>query len=778
MRRTDAIAAAGLALILAAPGAAASGEVRFAVPPSSLDAALAMFAQQSGIDVGAAGAGIARLRSPGVRGHMGAGRALDRLLDGTGLIATPIAGGGFRLVPEPPRRTHSKAAILPVVATGDIIVTANKRGTSLLRYPGSISIVDRAYTAQSVAGDRGLVEAMAEAPTLQSTALGAGRDKLFIRGIADSSFMGPTQATTSVYFGEVQLAYNGPDPNLKLYDVDRVEVLEGPQGTLYGAGAIGGVIRITPREPDAKKMAASVTASVAAGQGSDLGNGLAGMLNVPILSDRIALRGVAYRYRDGGYIDDSYRDLHNINDTKTRGARLALALTPGDGWSINLGGVAQSIDAADSQYASRSMKPLTRRSAIAQPFEDDFYLGRLTVTKRWDNGLTLLSATGIIHSKVDDRFDASIVPTLPIAYDTHNRNGQFTQELRLTRPDGPHGGWIIGASWLHDRDEIAREYGNPNETRSIVGVTNRVHSAALFGEATLPLTTRLSITGGARLTYARIDSNPSIVTRGSSFVRGQSQTRVDPVIGWSWQIVPRLAWYGRYAEGFRTGGLSVAQGVGRIANFKSDSIGVAETGLRLAKASARGLGGTIAISKASWRHIQADLVNSRGFPFTANVGNGRITGVEGTFDWSPVERLQVNGGFFFADNRGFDRPDLPPNIRVTRLPDTPRFSAAGGFGYDIPLAGGAGNVAVTGRYVGPSYLDPVALLNLRQGGYATFDLKGAWRRDRVRIDVGIDNIANAGGDRFALGNPFGVASGDQYTPVRPRTLRLAVTRDW
>jgi outer membrane receptor protein involved in Fe transport len=72
---------------------------------------------------------------------------------------------------------------------------------------------------------------------LFSTQLGPGRNKLFIRGVADSSFTGPTQATVGQYLGDVRLNYNAPDPDLNLYDIARVEVVEGPQGTLYGAGS-------------------------------------------------------------------------------------------------------------------------------------------------------------------------------------------------------------------------------------------------------------------------------------------------------------------------------------------------------------------------------------------------------------------------------------------------------------------------------------------------------------------------------------------------------------
>src|SRR3546814_5101990 len=85
--------------------------------------------------------------------------------------------------------------------------------------------------------------------SVSSTHLGPGRNKLFIRGIADSSFTGPTQSTVGQYFGDIRLSYNAPDPDLRLYDIDNVEILEGPQGTLYGAGSLGGIIPVRSESP-------------------------------------------------------------------------------------------------------------------------------------------------------------------------------------------------------------------------------------------------------------------------------------------------------------------------------------------------------------------------------------------------------------------------------------------------------------------------------------------------------------------------------------------------
>ncbi|MEG8055710.1 TonB-dependent receptor [Sphingomonas sp. 22L2VL55-3] len=242
------IAATLITPSLSTPAHAAERRV-IAVAPGPLDRAIAVLAQQSGVDIGSAEPGLSRVMTRGARGRLTAAAALDQMLAGTPYTAQRLGGGSFRIVRravvrQPVARERQPKRPLtppPVEVSPEIIVTATKRATSRLRFPGALTIL-RPSSGVNIRNDaaNGMDEAIAATPILQSTALGAGRNKLFIRGVADSSFTGPTQSTANVYFGEVPVAYNGPEPGLNLYDVDQVEVLEGPQGTLYGAGAIGG----------------------------------------------------------------------------------------------------------------------------------------------------------------------------------------------------------------------------------------------------------------------------------------------------------------------------------------------------------------------------------------------------------------------------------------------------------------------------------------------------------------------------------------------------------
>ncbi len=184
---------------------------------------------------------------------------------------------------------------------------------------------------------------------IASTYLGAGRNKLFIRGIADSSFTGPTQATVGQYFGDLRLSYNAPDPDLRLADLAAVEVLEGPQGTLYGAGSLGGLIRLVPNAPDPTRFAGSAMLGGSATTNGAPGAGCAGGAQPPLIADRLAIRLVADSASEGGYIDKPLLGRTDVNRTRIAGGRAAVKADLGGGWSVEAVGIGQRIRGADSQ---------------------------------------------------------------------------------------------------------------------------------------------------------------------------------------------------------------------------------------------------------------------------------------------------------------------------------------------------------------------------------------------------------------------------------------------
>jgi iron complex outermembrane receptor protein len=653
----------------------------------------------------------------------------------------------------------------------------------LLRYPGSLTVIGALPTAPSQSA--GSITDMAVAlPLLQSTQLGAGRNKVFIRGVADSSFNGSTQSPTSVYLDDVQLNYSGPDPGLRLYDMRSVEILEGPQGTLYGAGAIGGVIRLSSTPVDLSKVGASLAAGATMAVGAEPGADISGIINLPIVEDRLGLRAVGYAIRDGGYINDVGRGETRVNRSDTIGGRLAIRLDARDGWRIEASGAGQRIDTRDSQYAESAEGLLSRRSRIAQPFHNDLLFGRVVVSRDWDSRLRFFSASGIVGYWSIDRFDATPrtgaggVPAMSTIYTANRRKRLLSQEARLSRSLHNGGSWVAGIALISDRDILTRSLGSPGNDFDIIGVTNVTKAASAFGEATVVALPGLSITGGVRATIARTDGDPSSTPRSTNFVKGRLTRRIDPTLALSWQIAPQVAVFARFQSGYRTGGVAVAPGVGRVADYRPDDIRVGELGVRKLRPDSTGLALSSSVSLARWSNIQADLINRRGQPYTDNIGDARIVTIEGNADWAPVGGLHFAGSFLATDNSvsGVIADQSKRNNR--RLPETPSFAAHGGVSYQWRAGNVRPQIGVTAGYVGRSVLGTGDLFDVSQGNYWVIGLSGNLRWNRVDFSLSADNLTNNAANRFAFGNPFSLSYRDQTTPLSPLGVRLGVGISW
>ncbi len=774
-------------------------------PPAQLAAtlpladALTALAAQSGADIISTEARLQRTRVVLPPPGTGVAAALQTMLAGTGFVAVPAGPNSWRVIgaadhDATPARLSRPLPIAPAnaVATteAEVIVTASKQRIRLLRFPGSLSIVD---TGQVRPGPAliALDDVARVTPVLQSTELGTGRNKVFIRGIADSSFNGATETTSAVYFGDVQMVYSGTQPGLRLYDMARVEIMAGPQGTLYGAGAIGGIIRLTPEAPRLDGAEARIDARATATMAGNPGIDIAGMANLPIAGGRAALRAVAYGSRAGGYVDDNGRASNilgegprvarAVNQIDIVGGRLALAIEPGAGWRIDLSGLGQRITARDAQYAEKASGTLLRRSRLAQPYASDLLLGRVLIARDWDNGLSLLAATGVVKRRADDQFDASRLNGAgrPSAYITNTDDLLLTQELRLSR--SPPGGisWVTGLALLYNRNSQSRALGIPDQPADLIGVTNVTQSGSLFAEITLPFTRRLAITLGSRITTARTDGEPSATPRGGSFVRGRSTFRYDPTLALSWLVAPRLAVFARGQTGYRTGGIAVARGVGRVADYRADSIIMGEAGLRLERRGARGVAFSASASYAHWSDIQADLFNARSQPFTANIGNADIHAIEASGDWVPLPGLTAGFALLYTENR-VDGPFAASSAnRNRRLPDTPPLAVRADLGYRwADRAGNGYGVTAAAHYVGRSVLGTGDYLDISQGQYASFDIGAEWQRGRLRMSIGIENLADTRANLFALGNPLTFTQRDQTVPLRPRTISIGASYAW
>jgi outer membrane receptor protein involved in Fe transport len=818
-----------LALALCSlPAQAMAAEDRvFNVSGGALTTALPMLSRQGGVSISVADARLWQVEVKPVRGRMDIDDALRRMLAGTGVRAVKVSATSWRIErrrepqrlvrqsPPPVRAAPQPRAREPshdYVASADeqIIVTATKTDLPYSHFAGVATRLDGDDLA--FGGERGTESILSRVATVSSTHLGSGRNKLFIRGIADSSFTGPTQATVGQYLGDIRLSYNAPDPDLRLYDIDSVEVLEGPQGTLYGAGSLGGIIRTIPKAPDPRESSVQAIAGFLVTQHGEPGGDIAGIANVPV-GDGHAFRLVGYMISDGGYIDNPLRGQDDVNRVHVRGGRGTFRLDAGDDWTIDIGGVYQAITSDDAQYADKDGPPLTRRSMVEQNATARYGLGTIVVMKDWD-GLHFQSSNAYIDHRLFERFDASVpearhdggngsgvivgsvdvvrlfapiqimpLGDVPRVLDQHNATRMFASENRLSRPYHDGLGWVIGASFVDNRARQNRDYTYGSLTAILPGVTNRVTEFTGYAEATVEVMPDLIASGGLRLSHAKLDGE----AEGVSFALAQagrattaSRTETDLLPSFSILATPldNVRLYARYQEGFRPGGLAVDGNF--VRRFLNDQVRTWEAGMRFGDKGKSLLDASISVSHSRWRNIQADFIDSNGFPTTANIGDGRITSVSGAVAVRPSAALTFDLSAVYNHSRV---DDLSPQIlpvfaatpaRLGRIPNVASHAVRGSVNYATLLGDQDFRVNGWASYIGPSRLGIGPVLGESQGDYVDTGLAMRVGNDRRGLSLTLTNLFDSRGNRFSLGTPFVEGNEGFLTPLRPRTLRIAV----
>ncbi len=769
----------------------ASAPLTFHIPAGPLASAIIAVGSQAGVSVATTDPDLARwmLRRP-IHGRMTVEEALARVLQGTGMRSVRSGVGVYRIERIPvPARPERQAPPPPPRSVepepAHIVVTATKRGTELRRYPGSAWVLDQDRLALGAGVARDSRAIVAALPFLAATTLGPGREKLFVRGVADSSFTGASQATVGQYLGDVQLNYSAPDPNLALYDMDRVEVLEGPQGTLYGAGALGGIVRVTPRTPKLGTWEGEVAGGTTLVSHGGIGGDAMAMLNAPV-GDRAALRLVGYGGRDPGYIDDVLRRRRNVNRTDLAGGRGVLRFRPGNGWTIDIGGVYQRIYHADGQYSETGNPPLSRRSAIAQPALNDFRLAYVAARHDWADGQTLTAAFSVINNHLTALYEATQSGDPVISGTaTDNRVRVYNGEVRLSQRGDDGTGIVLGAYATLSDDRLTQSLKIADIDQPFRGVGNRVTDIALFGEATVPIAPRLQATIGGRAAYSDLKGT-NILPEGVSDleasvdVPGAGDVSFLPSAAISWAPVPRLTAYLRYQRGYRRGGYAL----NALANFdgaplsgfvvyRPDTLDTVEAGLRMGT-GADGLSGTLSVSTTNWRRIQSDLYTAAG-PITVNIGSGRIHALEASLNWRSPGGWRLSGAMLLT-RAVLDRPNEAfAGDRPQALPNTPAITVHAAAEREWALRDGSRLLLrSTARYVGRSWLG-VGDLHLPQGNYVELNAAAAWSRGPITLSLDAANLLNGQANRFSLGNPLSVIDGTQRTPQQPRTVRLGVS---
>ena len=796
-RRLAAASVSALALLAVgvAPGSANAAETRvFRLPSEPLDAALVRFAVQGAVSVGGLPARGCAGASRAVSGAMTPAQALGALLP-VGCGFETLDARSFRVVTRPvvaaaPPVLRADTEITPAPRLDELVVTAEKRPEILTRSASALSVLSAADV--DALGGRSFDEVAAQVVGVAVTNLGSGRNKIFVRGLSDGSFTGKTQSTVGLYLDVVPITYNAPDPDLRLADIDRVEVLRGPQGTLYGSGSMGGIVRIVTAKPDVTAYSGAVSAEGMVTEHGAPSSGAEGMVNLPLAEGQAAVRAVAYADERGGYIGNPVLGLKDANFSRRLGGRIAGLVNLPDAWRVDAGVAHQKITTADSQYTQGTDGPLTRDAAVREPHHNDFT--EMGVTVSHAGGLTDLKiSTAFIDHSLHTRYDATgafrAVGGLRVqAFDEDKHIKLWATEGLLTSTSPGPLRWLVGgfASYTDEMDAAFLVGLSPLVSQSIYRRRDELSEGAVYGEAAYDLTPRLTATLGARWFATRVD------TRAGDFDIAQNPAApvhekltdqgVAPKARISFAATPDLLLYAQVQEGYRAGGFNIPPAAGGslapetvAAQFRPDHLWSYEAGAGLAlfdhTLNLRG-----AVFHADWFGLQTDQRLASGLPMTVNVGDGSNTGVEAEATWRPDDHLQVRANLLLEDPQITRAGDVFPARRDIGLPGVPYDMGAFDVRYRWRLGAYEAETSAQVSYVGRSYLTFDGGLGNAMGGYASGRLAAALRGQTWRVSAYLDNLADERGNTFAFGNPFSRARATQATPLRPRTVGVGVER--
>jgi outer membrane receptor protein involved in Fe transport len=626
----------------------------------------------------------------------------------------------------------------------EVVVTATKRETSLQDVPMAM----QAFTADALEnmGADQVDGYYRMIPNFAVVDRGAGGKLYSIRGIS-TGLVTQGASTVGVYIDEMPISAAGFQPDPRLFDIERVEVLRGPQGTLYGEGSIGGTLRmITPR-PDPGAFASKVDASwQTTAKGGD-GYKLNGMVNLPLIDDALALRVSGLRHDLGGYIDriampegvtlDANTLLglppgtvpvlgtgplparKDINDEITTAGRASLLWNATDRLTLEASFLTQKMEAGGRNTEVAGVGELRTNFVLAERVADDFDLGNLSLS--YDLGWArLFSSTSKFkrtRTLINDTSDLgeAIFPTAKLpgsATFTTELQDMISQEVRLASAgDGPLN-WIVGYFYVDKDNGFEQIIVDENDVfvgfmqilglpvtnaRQLLDQTGRQEERqhAIFGELTYQFTDKLSATAGLR--YFDIKQRDTLVNNdinilGLGLTDGVSKAgESDSVMKFNVSYRPgkdALLWV-TASQGFRIGGTNTTPGIPtENLTYGSDTLWNYEIGARTSWYDNR-LVLSSTLYYVDWRDIQLALPLGTAFG-TINAGKARIIGAELELQARPAAGLDLAFTAGYNDGKlTEDTPGAPagpnPGFDGDRLPGVPRLNMAASVQYTVPL---------------------------------------------------------------------------------------------
>ena len=645
-----------------------------------------------------------------------------------------------------------------------VIVTATRRETLVQQVPTSVTALSGDRLQEM--GALGFEDYARFVPGLSFADAGFGGQKHVIRGVS-TNILGESRAATAVYLDETpvtdgsfgKLFYS---PNPMLVDIDRVEVLRGPQGTLFGSGSMGGAIRIITNQPNVLETEGFAEAGLSTTRHGGPGYDLQAMLNVPLSENRAALRAVAYYQNLDGWIDNTSLGAENVNDNRTAGLRLAALWEDSERLTVNVRAAYQDRESNGTGF-DQGNPPWTQQRLVPEPNNDEWSLLNFDIHYRFDWG-QLTSATSWLDRTIRHEGDGKAVYQSPFittvtgVYD--NEQQDFTQEFRLQSVGEKRFDWLVGLFYqdqdyhLHHElvvpgfDErtggLGAAFGTPDKL--LVAETDRpTKQTAAFGDVIYRFSERWESTLGGRwfrFKYANDSSVIGPLAGEGSFYQGHaSESGFTPRFSLSYQSSDELIMYGTIAGGYRPGSsnetvfdewpacrpyLDALGLTGVPPAYQSDSLWSYELGIK-SDWPRRRVSLNAALFYLDWTDMQTPAALPCGAQWVQNAGEATSKGAEIELVAWPARDIELRLNGAWTDARLDEDVILLGAQKGDRVPGVPRYAFGGSLTWFFDAFGGLdGSVRADYQYVGsspngytyfftPSEIPSYSLVNLRLG---------------------------------------------------------------
>ncbi len=803
-----------LALFTSAYTVAVQAEVKdFSIQSQSLAIALNRFSEQANLVVVAPAELVQDKQAPLVNGAMEPEKALQMLLAGTSLnyrrdrsgtfiISQSTAGNGGVVsdkILEKEQKNHRQLE--------EVIVTAEKREKSLQDTAMAVSVVTPLDFTES--GLTHLEDIIGYTPgfTFKNTGGEPGSGgAISARGIADLG--GNVPGVVAVYIDDVPLTSASSLSSSSTFvfdgllgDVERVELLKGPQGTIYGATAVGGALKYVTRKPSLDEMRAYGSMDLSSTQQGGFNKIYSGQLSTPIVQERLAVTLAGFYEDNAGFVDrvDSVgnvleEDVDNFDKygfsadilyqaTEKLEFRGRLLRQKSDYTGLSIVNLSPATQQPVFSHFSNTRSPFIRS------IENKIYAGTISYQFEWAE---FVSSTSYIE---DSRYIELDIPSLTSLIDVIDGNPpgtttsaplladsfgeKFVQEVRLTsKIDGPVE-WLMGLYYANEKSGFPQSLiGLPtNFVWSIIDSKSNYKEVAAFGNVTWYVTSDFDLTVGARLSDSTFDTKVlSVGFTGTDPVDESLKATVD-----TWLFAARyrpseeLSLYLRVASGYRPDRSVVPVFEPMNGTFSNPLVGSDSLWSYEVGAKGKFLDGRfvydVALWSIDWTNMQVPFLTSLGQGSTTNLpGGATAEGVEGTLSFFPTDQLTIQSGFSYADST-FNRDEpLLGALQGQRLPLLPDWQAFVKARYSFTIGEATDAFWDIGvRYEG---VTPNSSLNalsiIEMDDHAIVDLSAGCKVNDIWINIYTTNLLN----EYAFASLDN--SGSLGVPVRPRTIGVNI----